>query len=141
MKNKRYHPLFDRLYWILFMTTLSMVLIPMVICGVFSPNTLLVMVPIFLFVLYFFISPFFGYVEFRDHSLLIRYGFFMKREILYHKIRSVQKERKWYCESMLSLKNALEHVNIKYNTFDVTTISVIDNDGWICELKKRCSML
>jgi hypothetical protein len=123
------------------MTTLLIVLIPMVICGVLAPNTLFVMVPIFLFVLYFFISPFFGYVEFRDHSLLIRYGFFLRREIPYHKIRSVQKERKWYCESMLSLKNALEHINIKYNTFDVTTISVTDNDEWICELKKRCSAL
>jgi hypothetical protein len=39
---------------------------------------------------------------------------------------------------MVSLKNAIEHVNIKYNSFDVTTVSVVDNDGFIEELKERC---
>ena len=40
---------------------------------------------------------------------------------------------------MMALKNAIEHVNIKYNTFDVTTVSVADNDGFIEELDRRIS--
>ncbi len=38
---------------------------------------------------------------------------------------------------MLSLKNSIEHVNIKYNTFDIMTVSVADNDGFIKELTTR----
>jgi hypothetical protein len=38
---------------------------------------------------------------------------------------------------MASLKNALEHVNIKYNTFDIVSVSVVDNDGFIEELNTR----
>jgi hypothetical protein len=41
---------------------------------------------------------------------------------------------------MLSLKNALEHVNIKYNNFDIVSVSVVDNDGFIEELNTRRRM-
>jgi hypothetical protein len=61
----------------------------------------------------------------------------MTREIPYSKIRGFVKERKFYSESMTSLKNALEHVNIKYNSFDVVTVSVTDNDDFIGELNLR----
>ena len=61
----------------------------------------------------------------------------MKREIPYEKIRGAKKERKWYSDSMLSLKNSMEHVNLLYNTFDFVTISVVDSDELIRELNKR----
>ena len=38
---------------------------------------------------------------------------------------------------MMSLKNALEHVNIKYNAFDVTTVSVVGNRDLIKEINER----
>lgn len=139
MKNQKYRPLFDRLYWWIAIPTLLIVLIPTVILGILSPETLFWMIPLSLFVLYFFISPFFAYVEFHEDSLLIRYGFFLKKEIPYRKIRGAVKERKFYAESMMSLKNAFEHVNIKYNAFDITTVSVVDNDGLIKTLQERCA--
>lgn len=139
MKNQKYRPLFDRLYWWIAIPTLLFVLISTVILGILSLGTLFWMIPLSLFVLYFFISPFFGYVELRKDSVFIRYGFFLKKEIPYQKIRDVQKERKFYAESMMSLKNAFEHVNIKYNAFDVTTVSVVDNDAFIKTLHERCA--
>ena len=139
MKNQKYRPLFDRLYWWIAVPTLLIVLIPTVILGILSPETLFMMIPLSLFVLYFFISPFFGYVELRETSLFIRYGLLLKKEIPYDKIRGMVKERKFYAESMMSLKNAFEHVNIQYNAFDVTTVSVMDNDEMMREIQKRCS--
>jgi hypothetical protein len=38
---------------------------------------------------------------------------------------------------MLSLKNSFEHVNIKYNKFDMITISVKNNDELIEKLQKH----
>ncbi len=38
---------------------------------------------------------------------------------------------------MLSLKNALEQVTIKYNKFDSVVVSVKDNDTFISELERR----
>ena len=58
-------------------------------------------------------------------------------EILFEK--GIVKERKFYAESMMSLKNAFEHINIKYNAFDVTTVSVVDNDGFIKMLQACCA--
>ncbi len=138
MENKNYRPLFDRLYWFISIPTVLIVLIPTVVLGILSPGTLFWMVPLTVFVLYFFVTPFFSYLELREHSLFIKYGFFLKKEIPYEKIRGTTKERKFYAESMMSMKNAFEHVNIQYNTFDVTTVSVVSNDEFIIELQKRC---
>ena len=35
----------------------------------------------------------------------------------------------------MSLKNALDHINIKYNKFDITTVSVVDNDDLIRKIE------
>ena len=51
----------------------------------------------------------------------------MKREIPYEKIRAIESERRWYTYSMLSLKCALDHLNVRYNSFDVITVSVKGN--------------
>ena len=52
----------------------------------------------------------------------------------------IKKERKFYSETMLSLKSAMEHVEIRYNSFDVTVVSVKDNDALIAELDERRRM-
>ena len=92
-----------------------------------------------LLTLYFLISPLFGYVELREDTLFIKLGFFMKREIPYKSIRGTAKARKFYSDSMLSLKNSFEHVNIKYNRFDIMSMSVKDNDEFIKDLEERTS--
>ena len=140
MENKRYNPLIDKFYCILATVTLLLVTPPVLICGIFAPTTLFITVPIFLFAAYFLITPLVGYVEMRESTVFIRYGFIMTKEIPYVKVRSVEKDRTAISPSLVSLKNALEHVNIKYNTFDITTVSVKDNDGFIAELKERCAI-
>jgi hypothetical protein len=83
------------------------------------------------------ISPLFGYVELREESIFVKLGFFMKKEIPYNKIRDVEKTRKLYSDSMSALKNSLDHVNIKYNRFDVLSVSVVDNDDLMKRIKAR----
>ena len=61
----------------------------------------------------------------------------MKRDIPYSKIRRVDKDRRWYTDSMLSLKCAMDHVSIRYDSFEVICVSVVDNDGLIAELLAR----
>ena len=58
-------------------------------------------------------------------------------EIPYTSIRDVCKERKFYSDSMMSLKYTLEHVNIKYNRFDLVSVSVVENDELIRDLTVR----
>lgn len=136
MENKKFKPLFDRLYlWIIIPT--AAILAATTVLGAFHYVTLFFIIPVDLLVLYFLISPAFGYVELRKETLIIKYGFFLKKEIPYNKIRKAEKDRKFYSESMTSLKCALEHVNIKYNKYDVTTVSVIGNDDLVFELEKR----
>ena len=133
----KFKPLVDKLYWILFIPTNVVVVLLTVIPPFFAPQTLLVTLPILLFLNYFFISPLFGYVELREEDVLIKYGFIIKRIIPYSKIRSTEKKRCFYSDSMLSQKNSFEHVDIKYNSFDVTAVSVRGNDKLIEELAKR----
>lgn len=72
------------------------------------------------------------------NKIFIKYGLIMKREIPYDKIRGIEKERRIISPSIISIKNALDHVNIKFNTFDVTTLSLKDSDEFIRELNNRC---
>ena len=137
MKTMRFYPLFDKLFWIIAVPTSLLLLAATVIPAIFDLTILFLMLPLDLFTLYFIVSPLFGYVELREETLFIQFGLFMKKEIPYTRIRGVTKERKWYSESMMSLKNAMEHVNIRYGSFDVVTVSVKDNDSFIEELNKR----
>ena len=137
MKNERYRPKVDKLFWWLFSITNGVLLAILVPTTIDAPTTLFINLPIFLFTNYFFISSLFGYVELRERELFIKYGLFLKRSIPYAKIRSLQKERKFYTDSILSLKNAMEHVNIKYNSFDVTAVSVTDNDDLIAAINEK----
>ena len=138
MDNKKYKPKVDKLFYLVMIPTMIIVLAPVIICGILVPTTLFITVPILLFTTYFLITTLFGYVELQESSLFIKYGFIMSKEIPYDKIRGVEKERSIISTSTLSIKNALDHVNIKYNKFDVTTLSIDDNDDFINELNKRC---
>ncbi len=137
MKPERYKPKLDKLFWILMSVTNIIIVIPIVVTAVLHPATLYLLVPIFAFVNYFFISPLFGYVDLGESEMLIKYGFFLKRTIPYDRIRALVLENKWYSHSIMSLKNAFEHVEIKYNRFDFTCVSVTDNAGFIVAVKER----
>ena len=138
MESIRFKPKVDGFYlWIIIPTFLF--LLALTAISLFEPTALFVMIPTDLFTLYFFISPFFGYVELRESTVLVKVGFFIKREFPYRKIRGTVKERRFISESMLSLKCSMEHVNIKYNTFDVITVSVQDNDELISKIEERVS--
>ena len=85
------------------------------------------------------ISQLTGYVELRESSMYVRFGFILRKNIPYNKIKEFNKERRIITYSYLSLKNALEHINIKYNKFDMITVSVVNNDDLIKELEERTS--
>ena len=135
--EKRYKPKCDKLFYILFSVTNLIVLVPCIIYLFFDPTLLWIFIPITLFCNYFLVSPLFGYAELRESELFIKYGFIIKRSIPYLKIRSVSLDRKFYSETMLSLKNSFEHVIIKYNRFDVTCVSVKENADFIADLSAR----
>jgi hypothetical protein len=138
MQEHRYKPLTDKLFYLLAISTLLITLTPTVICGILAPTTLFITLPILLFTAYFLLSPLFGYVELREASLYIKYGFIVSREIPYEKIRKIETERKIISPSILSIKNALDHINIKYNTFDLTTVSLKKSDEFIMALNGKC---
>ena len=133
---KRYKPLIDKLFWIISIPTL-LLMAALTVISVFDTVALIVVGVVDLAVIYLLVSPLFGYVELREESLYIKYGLILKKEIPYSRIRGTAKERRWYADSMLSLKNALDHVNIKYNSFDVTTVSVVENDEFVEQLNFR----
>ena len=138
MPSKRFSPKIDKLYFLIAIPTL-LLCAGVTVVAAFAPTALFAMVPVDLLVLYFLISPLFGYAELREESLFVRYGLLLKREIPYSAIRVAMKERKLHSDSMLSLKNAFEHVTVKYNKFDLTVVSVSDNDEFLAELKHRCT--
>lgn len=137
MENRKFRPLYDKLFWFIWIPTLALMIAVTLVNAIIEPFTLFFTLTVDAFVFYFLASPLSAYVEFRSEALFIKFGFILKREIPYRKIRAIKKERKFYSESMLSLKNAFEHVNIKYNSFDVVTVSVKTNDEFILALRER----
>ena len=135
----RYFPKIDRLFWLITLPTVLITLGGLVVSA-FEPPSLLVMVPTAFFIFYFLFSPLFGYAELGESKLVIKYGFFLKKEIEYASIRGAELRRKVIAESMMSLKCAVEEVLIRYNRFDVTVISVKENSVFIKELYKRCGL-
>lgn len=134
--TKRFKPHIDKLFWIIFIPT-SILLIALTAVSAFEPMALILTLLVDIFTLYFLSSPLFGYVELREETLFVKLGFLMKREIPYSRIRGVSRERKFYSDSMLSLKNSFEHINIKYNTFDLLTVSVVGNEELCEEIEMR----
>ena len=140
MDSKIYKPLVGELFWWITIPTVVFMIGMTVGLAIFFPPSLLYMIPTCLLIAYFLVTPLFGYVELRESSIFIRFGFFMTREISYDRVRGVVKARKFYSDSMVSLKNSMEHVNIKYDKFDMASVSVIDNDDLINEIEKRISV-
>ncbi len=136
MEAKRYRPLVDKLFYIIAIPTLAL-LVGASVLACFEPSSLFIMIPIDLSCVYFLISPLFGFVELRSDTVFIKFGFFMKKEIPYSKIRKIDKARRIYADSMLSLKNSMVHINIRYNAFDLVSVSVRDNDAFVSELEER----
>ena len=136
LENRRYKPLIDKMFYLIWVP-ISIVMLGVTVLSFFEPTSLFVMIPVDIFTFYFLFSSLFGFAELREKSLFIKFGFILKTEIPYSSIRGIAKDRKFYSDSMLSLKNALSHVNIKYNKFDLVTVSVKENDEFIEELTRR----
>lgn len=136
LEKKRFKPLVDKSFWITLLI-LSVFLAFGTVVAIFELSALLLMLFVDVFSFYLLLSPLFGYAELRENDVFIKFGVFLKKEIPYDKIRGLSKERKFYSDSMLSLKTAMEHVNIKYNRFDVVSVSLTDIDGFISELDLR----
>lgn len=141
METKRYSPNFDRFYRLAIVLPTELVMLALTVTmAILEPTSLFYDIPVLLFVNYFVISPMTGYVELREEGLYIRFGFFMKREIPYAKVRGIAKEHKFYADSMLALKGSLDHINVKYNKFDLVSISIKNTDEFIAELSERCGI-
>ena len=138
MPCKKFKPLIDKLFWFIAIPLLVLLCAATTVVCIFPETAAIIIILIVdLCSIWALVSPLCGYVELRENSIFIKCGFFLKREIPYSKIRGISKERKLYADSMLSLKNSLEHVNVKYNVYDLITVSVKDNDGFIKELEER----
>ena len=137
MDTKVYKPLIGELFWWITIPTAVFMIGMTVGLAIFFPPSLLYMIPTCLLISYFLVTPLFGYVELRESGIFIRFGFFMTREISYDRVRGVVKARKFYSDSMVSLKNSMEHVNIKYDRFDMVSVSVVDNDDLMQQIQTR----
>lgn len=136
MPQKRFKPKYDKVFWWTWIPTVVLLIAATVIAAL-EPTALFIIIPTDVFTLYFLFSSLVGYVELREEAVYIKFGFILKKEIPYAKIRSVTKERKLYADSTVALKNSMEHLNIKYNVFDVASVSVRDNDEFLSELTAR----
>ena len=136
MEYRRFKPKVDGFYiWIIIFT--AILLAAVTVLAATQALALLIVIPVDLITVYFLITSLFGYVELRETVVFIKFGFFMKREIPYSKIRALTKEHKLYSDSMMSLKHSKDHVNIKYGKFDIVSVSVKDSDELIEEINKR----
>ena len=138
MKNLKFRPKFDKLFLGTMVPTLILILGLLIMTAIWqSTGGWIVMAGTFLFTAYFFVSPFFGYVELRETAVFVKFGFFLRQEIPYESIRGIEIKRSIISDSMLSLKNAMEHVSIKHGRFDATSVSVVNNDELISEIEAR----
>lgn len=136
MPKKRFKPLIDKTFYIIWIPT-AVLLAAATVIALSSLLALLILIATDLFTLYFLLSSLAGYVELRENTVFIKLGFIMKLDIPYEKIRGFSRQRKIYSDSTVSIKNALEHVNIKYNKFDIVSVSVVTNDELIGEIERR----
>ena len=139
MKTERFLPLVDRT-WLYICVPTALLLIAATVISLSSVGALILMLAADIFTFYFLLAPLSSYVELRERGLFIQYGLVIKREIPYESIREIKKESKFYSETMLSIKCAREHVLIKYGKFDVTTVSVKNNDIFIEKIKERIEL-
>ena len=136
MTYKKFKPKIGRMFYVIWVPTVIF-LIAMTAVSFVAPLAFVILLLTDALTLYFLLTSLFGYVELREDSVFVKFGFIATAEIPYSKIREVTKERKLYADSIMSLKNSLDHVNIRYNRFDVVSVSVVDNDNLMCEINKR----
>ncbi|MBR5139631.1 MAG: PH domain-containing protein [Clostridia bacterium] len=132
--NKKFKPRIDKLFYLIWLPLAIFMLIMTAMTATY-PIALIIMLGVDAFTFYFLFSSLFAYAELRESALFIKFGFIIKKEIPYDMIRGLERERKFYSDSMLSIKNSLDHVNIRYNRFDMVSVSVKDNDKFIAQLE------
>lgn len=119
-----------------------LVLFPLIISIIVMNTTAIIISAVFFVIMEaVLISPIFGYVKLEENALYIRYGLIFRKRIPYDKIVSLEKEHKLYSESIISLKTAIEHIKIKYNTYDNTTVSIRNMDQFIGEVNQRTTLV
>lgn len=136
MENKRFKPKIGKIFYAIWMPTVALLTVATWMSHA-APIGFAIMLATDVFTLYFLLTSLFGYVELREETVFVKFGLLTEKEIPYTSIRDVTKERKFYSDSMVSLKYTLEHVNIKYNRFDLVSVSVVENDELISDLRKR----
>ena len=139
--TKRYKPRFDRLFYGIAIFT-AVVMLGCLIPSFYGGGAFAIVVTLGSLILcgYFLVSPCFGYAELREETLFIKFGFFLSREIPYEKIYAVEKKHMMVADSMLSLKNAMDHLNVKYNRFDLISLSLQNEEDFIKALCERCKI-
>ena len=136
MDNKRFNPKIGKMFYAIWIPTVAILTVGTWLSFA-APIGFAILLATDIFTLYFLVTSLFGYVELREETVYIKFGFLTEKEIPYTSIRDVCKERKLYSDSIVSLKYTLEHVNIKYNRFDMVSVSVVENDELISNLKER----
>lgn len=136
--NKRFKPKKDKLFYII---TISVNLFLLLVFGIIlgltrKLSSFVILIFVFIFVNYILLSSLFGYVEIKKDVLFIKYGLILRKTIPLEKIKKVELKNKYYSDSFLSLKNSIEHIDITYNTYDKTCVSVVQNSILLEELNK-----
>lgn len=135
---KKYKPKVDKLFYILLVVinviSLAILIIPQLFY--LSFESFIFSIIVILFINYFLISPLFGYIEIRETSIFIKYGIILKKEIPFNKIKKLELKKKWYSDSILALKCSIEHVDITFNGYDKTCVSVKENDIFIEDVRR-----
>ena len=132
----RFKPLIGKMFYAIWIPTILLLAVTTALSAL-APVSLFITISVDIFTLYFLFSSLVAYVELREDIIYAKVGFIMKVEIPYKKIRGIERSHKFYSDSMLSIKNSLDHVNIKYNSFDLLSVSVVDNEAFVSELEKR----
>ena len=71
-------------------------MIPFTVISFIELPALIIVLCTDIFILYFMISSLVAYVELKENSLYIKFGFILKREIPYNTILEINKEKKGY---------------------------------------------
>ena len=74
MQRKRFKPLIDKMFWIISIPLCVLMTAFTVFATILQPSMLFFMLTVDAFVAYFLISPLWGYVELREHTVFIKYG-------------------------------------------------------------------
>ena len=74
MESKRYKPMIDKYFWIIWIPLMAF-LLAATLLSLFEPIALVILLLTDLFCFYFMVSSLVGYVELREKSVYIKFGF------------------------------------------------------------------